>query len=820
MQQLRIPDNTADLELVAAALAYTALGWYVVPLAPKSKHPGSILGKSWHTKSVNSKDGVLEHFFGLPSDAGIALHAGRSGAVIFDVDNPDKIPDVLAPHLENCPLQTTRANDNLRGHYVFAQPADRRIGNGLGKIPPGWGDVRGHNGIIVAAPSLHPHPDGQYQWVRSGDVPILPGELADLLTDATPTESAATDAQVRGFLERYHVDIGTNPGALTALARNYQAVVSRGDARHHRMTSSLAGAFREAAAGLYSARTAHETLRQLWMETSTKPGVGDQGAARTPQEADIEWQGMVAWAVGQATTADLEDTVRRATAATVQPTSLVPAFAAPPAPALTVVPPVDDTAPTTAEPVPTTDVDEPPAAEEASPPPEPLPWKPVDLAAIFHNGIKRPPAIYGHRIDGQRLFYAAKVNTIIGPSESGKTWVAYQAVVDAIRRGAGAVIVDCEDSAETYAERMLALQLTPDEVITNSRYIAAETRLDQPNWVELATAIDDMTRDEHPPLVIIDGIGMCMSLWGLNPLSNEDAATFQHLFLKPLAKTGACVVILDHTGKNQTSKGAIGAQAKRAFLTGCGIHVEPLTAFGIGKTGYSKITVDKDRPGRVRGAVVSDADHDSTFGWATFSSCAETETITVTIETQEPVLAAIKNASESPQVKAEKIVLETLKNNSEPLSKSALRKAVGGRAITADAAVKTLAARGEITSSKGPTGHLKWSLASNSSQLVPTRPDELSNQTRPSGPLGGARDEFRSRADKNKVVRRDGTSFRSGNQACCPKPTPTTTEHGTFCTICGQEQQPHPQNPPQTTHSAPKTPKPNPNHPTGGDNPT
>ena len=64
-----------------------------------------------------------------------------------------------------------------RGHYVFAMPPGRTIGNSKGRLGGGWGDIRGLNGIIVVA---HRIPTG-VRWMRTGPVPLLPDELAELL---------------------------------------------------------------------------------------------------------------------------------------------------------------------------------------------------------------------------------------------------------------------------------------------------------------------------------------------------------------------------------------------------------------------------------------------------------------------------------------------------------------------------------------------------------------------------------------------------------------------------------------------------------------
>lgn len=162
---LTIPEISDDDDCLTAGMKYAAVGWYVGPLAAGTKHPGSVLGTSWHTKTSRDPDLIAAWFAG--TDHGIFLHVGRSGAVVFDVDHPELIPPALAAAIEKChpPFQSTRADEPGRGHYVFAVPEGRTFGNGTGSLGGAWGEVRGANGVIVAQPTQHPD-GGRYKWQR------------------------------------------------------------------------------------------------------------------------------------------------------------------------------------------------------------------------------------------------------------------------------------------------------------------------------------------------------------------------------------------------------------------------------------------------------------------------------------------------------------------------------------------------------------------------------------------------------------------------------------------------------------------------------
>lgn len=168
-----------------AAHAYAACGWFVLPVDPGSKHAGSVLGAGWPEKS--SRDSrAIDGWFRRGGDPGLALHVGRSGAVAFDVDRPELLPEVLAAAVEahRGPFQSTRATAVGRGHYLYRQPASAVLGNARGQLTGRWGDVRGRNGIILVEPTQHAQADhgGRYRWRRTGPLPELePVLLAALI---------------------------------------------------------------------------------------------------------------------------------------------------------------------------------------------------------------------------------------------------------------------------------------------------------------------------------------------------------------------------------------------------------------------------------------------------------------------------------------------------------------------------------------------------------------------------------------------------------------------------------------------------------------
>jgi hypothetical protein len=308
---LTIPPIEPDQDRLSAALAYAAAGWYIGPtVTSNGKHAGSVLQKGWPAKTSRDPEVIASWFAG--TDHGLFLHAGRSGAVIIDVDQSDNLHDDIrraVTELRRVPFQQTRPDiDPGRGHLIFRQPAGRILGNSVGSLGKGWGEIRGKNGIIVVAPTPHPN-GGEYRWLITGVVPELPSYVASHIPDALDAADAATDEQVRQFFSTHTG--GSRPELLDVHAQSFMSKVREGESRHMSMCGHLAGALKEAAAGLLDARTAADTLENLYLPAIGKPGIGKQGESRTGAKARNEWAGLLAWAVAQAQAADPDKTCAR-----------------------------------------------------------------------------------------------------------------------------------------------------------------------------------------------------------------------------------------------------------------------------------------------------------------------------------------------------------------------------------------------------------------------------------------------------------------------------------------------------------------------------
>ncbi|CAB4177897.1 Prim_Pol domain containing protein [uncultured Caudovirales phage] len=231
--------------------------------------------------------------------------------------------------------------------------------------------------------------------------------------------------------------------------------------------------------------------------------------------------------------------------------------------------------------------------------PEPEPdtsWLPRVVEFEDEDSEPGPSVLY--RTDGQCLLYAGKINAIFGESESGKTWVALEAVRQQLVQGNKVFYIDFEDSKRGIRGRLKALGV-PREHFARFKYANPDGAYNETAQQALLGSIRDFT----PDLIVMDGVNAAMNLLGLDLEKNKDATQFSQVVLRPLRLWGAAVLTIDHVTKSKDTRGnyAIGAQAKRADIDGVAISVDVSMPFGRGSNGKLSLKVTKDRPGFVRG---------------------------------------------------------------------------------------------------------------------------------------------------------------------------------------------------------------------------
>jgi DNA-binding transcriptional ArsR family regulator len=207
------------------------------------------------------------------------------------------------------------------------------------------------------------------------------------------------------------------------------------------------------------------------------------------------------------------------------------------------------------------------------------------------------------REDGNCLIYAGKINAIFGESESGKTWLALEAIRQELAKNNIVFYLDFEDSARGILNRLKTMKV-PTDKFKFFRYANPDSKLE--------AGVGELMKTEImaylPSLIVVDGVNAAMNLMGLDLEKNKDATFFSQTILKPLRIGGAGILTIDHVTKSKDNRGnyAIGAQAKRADIDGAAFAVSVAMPFGRGIDGALDITCTKDRPGFVR-AICPDA---------------------------------------------------------------------------------------------------------------------------------------------------------------------------------------------------------------------
>jgi hypothetical protein len=147
-------------EVLEHALAYSALGWFVLPLTPKDKTPFTRLAPRGFRSASDDPKQIVSWFAKRP-DLNIGIACAMSGLVVYDIDfrNGGSI-DGLDPTL------IVQTGNGFHYYYQanagFTYPGKLRNG-----IDIKW------NGYVVAAPSIHP---SGYKYQRVSD--LMPQKLS------------------------------------------------------------------------------------------------------------------------------------------------------------------------------------------------------------------------------------------------------------------------------------------------------------------------------------------------------------------------------------------------------------------------------------------------------------------------------------------------------------------------------------------------------------------------------------------------------------------------------------------------------------------
>jgi len=322
-------------------------------------------------------------------------------------------------------------------------------------------------------------------------------------------------------------------------------------------------------------------------------------------------------------------------------------------------------------------------------------------------------ATIGRREDGACLFYPGKVSALVGPPESAKSWVAQYVVSQEIMAGNTAMYLDFEDSDKGIIGRMRYLGVPPEIGRENFLYSDPKGALTPEAARELFSNLDI----HRPTVVIVDGLGAVMAMHGHEMKDNTEYIRFFQLLLEPLTRSGAAVIVIDHTSKDadETNNYAIGAQAKLQMITGVQIRVQAVRKFGRGKKGRLRLAINKDRPGGVREnsefRVFKGANGRGSYEldyWATvFVDATEPPAVHITMRF-EPKEVAEDPSGVGEELAVEERVLEYLEQAGQEVSTNRVVQEVKGKEKDLRQALNTLEFKRLVSMREGPRKAKMW----------------------------------------------------------------------------------------------------------------
>lgn len=224
----------------------------------------------------------------------------------------------------------------------------------------------------------------------------------------------------------------------------------------------------------------------------------------------------------------------------------------------------------------------------------------ADVAALLAGNLQAEQPALLTRTDGGSLLYPGKMHVFQAEPSSGKSWLALVAVADVLAMGGSAGYLDYEDTGNGILGRLRNLGVT-DSVMAERFYYANPTgRFGPAEKLSLWSALDRMNLD----LVVIDGVGEALSREGLSEDKAEDVIRWTDLLPRPIARTGAAVLMLDHVAKDPEQRGrwARGSGAKLGAVDGASYQIKVRVPFSRHREGRFDLVVAKDRPGGV-GAI-------------------------------------------------------------------------------------------------------------------------------------------------------------------------------------------------------------------------
>jgi len=167
--------SASTVDLMSHALAYARVGLDVLPLTPGGKTPLGRLVPHGKDEATHDAEQVRDWWAQCP-DANIAIRPAP-GVVVVDVDPRDGGASALValtrPHGGLSPTWAAwTGGGGLHAWFRAPGPYKRKLCRGV--------DLKGHDGYVVAPPSLHPS-GTRYVWANDLPIADAPAWLVALM---------------------------------------------------------------------------------------------------------------------------------------------------------------------------------------------------------------------------------------------------------------------------------------------------------------------------------------------------------------------------------------------------------------------------------------------------------------------------------------------------------------------------------------------------------------------------------------------------------------------------------------------------------------
>jgi hypothetical protein len=315
-------------------------------------------------------------------------------------------------------------------------------------------------------------------------------------------------------------------------------------------------------------------------------------------------------------------------------------------------------------------------------------WRDVpigDLVGLVVTGDYEPPVpsmvTFG---DGRGLLYPGRVHGVHGIGGAGKTWLAAVALASEIEQRHHVVFVDLEDTAATMIERLVRdLRVDPALVVEFLHYKAPTEGTAFGTPVLIDTVVSNAAT-----LVVLDSVGEGLSMENAKQNEDDEVARWMRRVARSVAAAGATVLLIDHVPKSDdATMMPIGSQRKQAAMNGVVYSAQVVEPFSRDHAGSVKIVCGKDRLGGwKRGEVV-----------AVMHIRPRGDGSDVTLEVPEEEESSADYFRPTYLMAQVSMFVEANRG----CSKNAIRKAVKGKAVAIDQAVRNLITEGYVARATG-----------------------------------------------------------------------------------------------------------------------